>query len=460
MTRLHRWRADAAELIRLAAPVVVSRAGILTMALVDTAVVGRYATDELAFLAIASAILGVILTAEVGLLMGTLIVAANAYGAGRFEACGAAWRFAMPYSVALGFAGLAVCLVGEPMLRWSGQEEAVAVGGGAVLAVLGLALPFAMVHVAGSFFLEGIKRPMPGMVMMVAANVANLALNVVLVFGLDPIPAMGAEGSAWATTIVRIWLAAVIVIYILTMTDHARFAVRRPIPGTWRQFWRGGAELRRLGYAAGASIGAETASFGVLSIFAGWISVAALAAHSIALNVLALIFMVSLGIASATTVRVGVARGRGDWAGTALAGWIGLGLNSAIMAVVGVLLYLSPEPLAAIYSPDPVVIALTAPLMAFSATIVIADGGQVVMAHALRGRGDTWVPTVMHMISYLGIMVPLAWALALPAGRGLYGIYEAILVASIVVVLLEAGRFHWLARRDQRVMAARAGAVI
>ena len=130
----------------------------------------------------------------------------------------------------------------------------------------------------------------------------------------------------------------------------------------------------------------------------------------------------------------------------ALAGWTGLGVTSVILAGVALLFALFPEPIAGFYTHDPELIALTAPLMAFAANVLIADGGQVVMANALRGRADTWIPTALHFFSYFGVMIPLGGLLALHLGHGVLGLYEGILVASIVSVSVLSVRFHILSR--------------
>ena len=93
------------------------------------------------------------------------------------------------------------------------------------------------------------------------------------------------------------------------------------------------------------------------------------------------------------------------------------------------------------------------PAVGLAAWVLMADGGQAVMANALRGRGETWITTACHVFSYLVVMVPLSWFLALPAGRGVNGLLEGILIASILSLLLLGGRFHWLAMRDKRTLS-------
>ena len=105
--------------------------------------------------------------------------------------------------------------------------------------------------------------------------------------------------------------------------------------------------------------------------------------------------------------------------------------------------------LSALYTTDPRLIALTAPVIAFTAWIMVADGGQVVMLSALRGRGDAWLPALAHAVSYLVVMVPLAWWLTFELDHGVLGLMEGILIASVFSLLVLGYRFWWLANADR-----------
>ncbi len=446
----HAFMRHVADLLRLAAPVIVARAGLITMAIADTIMVGRFSTQDLAYLTIGLAPMTTLIVAMTGMVMGTLVVSAAAYGAGHFRECGAAWRRSLPFALAVGGVGALICAFGPSLLAALGQGPDLAAAGGRVTQVLGLGLPAAIVFVTSTFFLEAIKRPLPGMAMMIAANVLNVALNWILIYGHFGFAPLGALGSALATTGVRIFLAAGLVIYITcVMADRNVFGVALPAGGGWRSWKR----QRHIGYAAGVSLGVEAGAFSILSIFAGWLGPLALGAFSIALNLIAFAFMVAIGFGAATAVRVGISHGRGDHAGAARAGWSGLIVNSAAMAIFALIMALAPAVLFALYSDDAALAAMTVPAIGLAAWVLMADGGQAVMANALRGRGETWVTTACHVFSYLVVMVPLSWFLALPAGRGVGGLLEAMLIASIISLVLVGGRFQWLALRDKRTLS-------
>ena len=434
------------ELLRLAWPVIIARLGITTFQLADTIMVGRFGSRDLAYLAIANSPVQAVLIGTLGLLVGTTIVSAHAIGANTPQAAGHAWRRSLPYGLWLGVAAAALCLLGTPFLRLVDQPPDLVDGGGPLIAVLGLGVPAYLIFITSSFFLEGIKRPQAAMLVMVLGNLVNVAANWVLIYGHLGFPALGAEGSAWATTLVRVVMAVAIVAYIWwLLPDRDRYAVRARPPGGWRDW----AYQRRLGYASGLSLGAEAGSFAIVLLMAGWLGGLALAGYGITLNVVATAFMVSLGFSSATGVRVGTAYGRRDSADLALAGWTGLAVNTLVMGVIAAVVLLFNDGIAAIYSQDAALIALTAPLIAFAASIVVADGGQSVIMHALRGRGETWVPTVLHFICYFAIQIPICYLLAFPLGRGVPGLLEGILIGALCATVALGLRFWWLGRRDR-----------
>jgi MATE family multidrug resistance protein len=440
----HDLRRHARDLTRQAAPVVVARSGVMLLALVDTVMVGRFAAEELAVLGLALTLVTTLLLTGIGLLMGTLVLTAAAHGAGRDGACGVVWRRSLVYAVGLGAVMAGVALAGEPILVALGQTPAMAAATRPVVAVLGLGVLPQLLFVTSQFFLEGIRRPLPGMLLMLAANVLNVALNAVLVYGMVGVPALGALGSAWATTLVRVFLAVAVIAYItLVMADRRRFLARAAADD--RAAAPAGLQ-RRVGYAAGVSIGVEGAAFGMLGIFAGWLGPLPLAAFTIGLNLIAFVFMIAVGFGAATAVQVGAARGRGNAADARLAGWTGVALASLVLGAIAIGIALAPAALLALYTDDPALRQVALPVVAFLALVVVADGWQGVLAGAVRGLADTWVASGLHAACFVVVMVPAAWLLAVRWERGPLGLFEAMLVGCLAASAVLALRFARLTR--------------
>lgn len=432
-----RLLAEIAEMFRLALPIIVARTGLLTMVAVNTMMLGRVGAEEMAFMSLGMSPHIPVMLVGIGLLMGTMVITAQAMGAGDPLRAGTVWRCSLPYALLLGAVAVGLCLWGEGFYRLIGQTPEVAVGSGRVLTILGFGLPGVFLYVTTSYFLEGIKRPMPGMIAIILANLANASLAWPLIFGHWGLPALGAEGAAWATTAVRWLMGLGMIAYLLTMPEHDRFGLRR-----WpRNWWRNTVHQRRLGYAAGVANGLESTAFSTLVQLAGLLGVAATAAYAIIQNLIALVFMTALGLASATAVRVGHAYGAGDGPGTARAGWMGFVMVAAVMAVMGLPFAFIAEDIVSLFTPLREVIAVALLLVPLLPAIMIFDGGQVVMLHALRGLGDGWVPTWLHFLSYSVVMIPLSYTLAFPLGGGVVGLLYGMLAASVLAMLLLAGRF-------------------
>lgn len=438
-------RAHLAEMARLASPVVLSRSGIMAMALVNLAFLGRAGIEQVAFMAAAGVPVGVVLVACNGMMSGTLVAASHALGRGDPLETGQVWRRALPFAVIVGLIGAVLCLFGETVLRASGQDAAIAAGAAPVLLILGLSLPGNTLFFASAFFLEAIKRPVPAVAAILLANLVNAGLNWVLVFGHLGAPALGAVGSAIATSVARYLMAAVLIVYVLLMSDHRRYGVRQR-PKAW---WRDGAVARSLGYAAGTSSGLESSAFGAMTLFAGWFGATTLAAYSIALNAWTMMFMAGIGLGIGTAVRVGHATGAGDRHGMREAGWVGLGVVTVMMAVVSYCFVAFNTQLAAVFTSDPRLAADAAAMLSMCAWVMLIDSGKSVMLQAVRGTGDTWVPTRAQFVLVFGVMVPSAYLLAFKLGFGPPGLFLGMLASAVGSLAFLSWRF-WHRCREAR----------
>jgi len=453
-----RIRRHTGQIARLSGPIVVGNTAVLAMEVVDTIMVGRFDTLELAFQGIASIIVFPMLICGIGFMQSTQVAVSNAYGADDLPACGRALWLSLPFAIGLGLVGMLLCLAGEPILLALGQDADIAKGGGEVIAILGLALPAMLLGVGLAVFLDGLGRPVAGMVMILLANVVNVFANWVLIYGNLGFEAMGATGSAWATVMTRWLFVPAMMVCIAVLVDRRAFGLDR----AWSRvtsafsieamanFWRDSAFQRKLGSAFAAGMLVEAFAFEALTIYAGWLGPDELAAYSIAFRVLGLIFMVSLGIAISTGVRVGIANGRGDMRDVAIASWVGLAFNFVAASIVGLLVALNAAFIAGLFTTDVTLIPLIVPVIVLCGIMIPFDGGQVVAVRALRGRGDAWIPTALHAFSYGVIMLPLTWYLAIPLGRGLPGLFEGAIIASIISVSLQCVRIAMLSRADQR----------
>lgn len=417
-------------LLRLAGPVALARLGIMGMGVADTVLVGQLAPDELSHQALGWAPTSVLLVAGIGLLMGVQVLAARVCGEGRPEAAGEVWRQGLWLSLIAGVIGALIAAVGVgPALMAFGVAPEMARPAGQVAVILALSLPLHLAYIASAYFLEAVQRPTPGMVVMWLANGLNIGLNLWL------IPGLGAEGSAWATVGSRVFLAGALIGYILLTPELRVYGVR-----AWRSAGPGVGALLGVGIAAGASQAVEAGAFAAMTVIAGRIGEAEVAAYAIILNCLSVVFMIALGLASATAVLSSEAVGRGAAREASRIGWLGLGLNTAFMIGLGLLSLPLAGAIARGFTADASLALLVAGLVPLAALILAPDGAQVVAASALRARGDNWFPTFSHIAAYAAVMPALAFWLAEMQGQGVAGLLWAIFWASVLSIAVLAAR--------------------
>jgi MATE family multidrug resistance protein len=436
---------DLSALLRLAGPVVLSRLGIMTMGLTDTIVVGRYSAVQLGYHALGWAPTAVVLTVAVSLLSGLPVMTSRAIGEGRRHLAGAVLRRGLTYGGQIGLISTLILAAGGPwFLRHAGLEAGLADGAGRVLIVFALSLTPLCLGTAASMWLEALGKPGVATVAMWLANLVNLAIDLVLVPGHFGLPALGAIGGACATLGSRTALMLALLAYIATMKEARGLGVfDRPARDRVAE-----AEQRKIGYGAGASGFFEVASFAGMNIVAGWIGALAIAGYTVVVNVASLVFMVPLGLATATSVLVGRAYGARDPRAVNRAGAVGFAVTATFGVAVSLLIWPLAGPIAAAYTTDLRVLVMGKAALVLCCLAFLPDALQVVVSQSLRARGDVWVPSGTHFVSYILVMAPLAWALAIPYGLGVNGIVLSMVVASLLSAGLLLGRF-WMLRRPE-----------
>ena len=435
-------RQTLSELLKLAWPVVMARLGIMTMGLTDAIVVGHYASRELAYHSLAWAPSSVVLTTAVGLMMGVQVMTARLLGEGRKDEVGAVLRRGMVYALQIGFVSMfALMLLGPFGLQHMGLEDGLGEGASPALMVFALSMPAYLISVAAQFFLEGLHRPKAGMVAMWVANAVNLGLNLMLVPDLLGLGVDGAVASAWATFGARTALAIFLVIFILRLPEARALGVFSK-PKRDKAVER---EQVKVGVGAGSSNFIEVGAFAAMTVFAGQLGAAETASWAVVINVSAIVFMVPMGLGSATAVLVGRSYGARDRDGVMRGGLAGIGVVTVLAFIIAVGLWLTAPLVVSAYTTDPAILAIAAPALVLATLFFVADAQQVVAAQANRASGDVVWPTLMHLLSYGVIMIPLGWWLA--HRIGVDGLVWSVIVASLISGALLIGRFVRIAKR-------------
>ena len=430
--------ADLRETVRLALPVIVVQVGLMLMGVVDTIMVGRVSAAALASVAVGNLYFFVVTIFGMGVLLALDPIVAQAVGAGDAGAVRRAVQRGLVLSVVMSVVVSLGLLGAGPVLRLARQPTEILPDATAyALVSIPGTLPF-LAFVVFRQTLQALRRMRPIVVTIVVANLVNVALNWVLIFGHLGAPPLGAVGSGWASSAAR-WIATTVLVAAAWSTLGP---LLRPFD---REALARGPLLRmlRLGLPVGFQQQLEAAAFGVIGLLMGSFGTVQVAAHQVAINLASLTFMVPLAVGAAAAVTVGHAVGAGDMPAARRAAAAALLCGAGIMCVSAATFLLAPALLARAYTTDAAVIALAATLIPIAGVFQVADGLQAVAAGVLRGAADTRAPLVLNLLGFwlVGMPVSLVLAYRTDAGpRGLWWGLVAGLGAVAALLLLRTRR--------------------
>ena len=455
MSRLKTLRQELPPTVRLALPLVLAELGWMSMAIVDTVMVGHLPDSATAMGAVSlgSNIFMVLALFGAGLLMGLDTLVSQAFGAGQREDCHRSLINSIYLSIAL-TPILAAPVWLLPNLLRSMQIDP---------AILALAIPYTNALAVGLFPLLlyfAVRRCLQAMNMvrivafaLITANIINAVGNWVLIYGKWGAPAMGAVGSGWSTALARLYMAGVLIGYLLWYDyRHRTDLLKTPVDIDLPRIRR----LLTLGYPAALQVTLESGIFALVTALIARLGPVPLASHQIALNTVAFTYMVPLGISSAAAVRVGQAIGRKDPRAAGDAGNTAIFLGAAFMTCASAALLIFPHAIARMYTPATDVIRATTFLLAAGAAFQLFDGIQTVATGALRGAGDTRTPMLCHLIAYWIIGLPLGYWLCFGLDWGAFGLWAGLSLALILIGIVLLVVWRRMTRRlTVHVAAAR-----
>ena len=442
MTSAQPWRAEARALILLALPMIAGNIAWSAIAASDLLLLGRRGAESVAAGALAINLFHALLIFGMGLVTAASPLIASERGRRRHsvrdvrrtvhQTLRAALLFVIPSSVILWYC--------EAILLALGQQPDLARGAGDLMRGLQWALLPFLGFTTLRNFIAALERPVWGLIIMLAAIPFNVAAGWALIFGHLGLPALGLFGAGLASTLSSSFLFFGLLAVILIDRRFRRYRLMG-------RFWSADRERHRqvwaLGLPIAITLGFETSVFNASAFLMGLIGRDSLAAHAVAIQIAALVFMVPMGIGQAATVRVGIAYGRGDRAGVGRSGWLALAIGTGFAIGAAALLILMPRTLVSAFLDlsDPAnarTIGLAVSFLAVAALFQLADAAQAVGAGVLRGVQDTRVPMVFALIGYWVVGIGVGTLLAFPfkmEGVGIWlGLASGLCAAAVLLV--------------------------
>jgi MATE family multidrug resistance protein len=431
-----------AAFFRMAMPMIISRAGLAAMGIADGVMVSRFDARSFAFLSLAEGTLGRFLDVCIAFLIGGLSLVPRHFARGDFHGARSFWHRTIPVAALLGIVGSIVGLFGSALLHLIGQKPELIGGAAPVMFILGLGYPAALLAISAAVYLEGVNRPVFVAVSVVTANLLNIAFNWIFIGGHFGCPAMGAQGSALSTTLVRCGLAVALVICAWRSragekhTEHELHLTERK--SSKRAQWR-------LGFSTAGTVAVMVVLTSSLTIFAGWLGILPLAIFAGTWSLAAPVALVALGMSDATGIFVAAEAGRQGDAAAARVAYSSLSIAVGVIGTIAAALALLAGQCAQLYTKSPQMQAGMTSVIPVAGAILVVDCICFVMASSLRAIKDAAWPAGLEVGSML-LLVPIAAELALVRGMGARGLFLAMLASGVCRAVMLAARFWYRTR--------------
>jgi MATE family multidrug resistance protein len=426
---------DLRALVKLAVPIVTAQVGIMLMGVVDTIVVGHVSARELAAASLGHLYVFGLAVFAFGTLWSIDPIVSQAAGARDREGVALGLQRGIVLAASVGAVLTVLCLPAEHVFRWLRQPAEVVPRAAAFVWLSAPSMIVLLVWATLRQGLQAMKHTRAIVITIVAGNLMNLALNWVFVFGHLGAPAMGAPGSALASTIGR-WF----MLTLLLMLS------RRELSGLlvpWRrETLRREPILRtlRIGLPIGIQSSVEFTTFASISVLAGWFGAEAIGGHQVAINLASLMYMVPMGVGSAASVLVGHAIGERDMPHARRVAASALGCGAGFMVLSAVVLLVIPGVFARLYTSVPGVVAIASALIPIAGVFQVFDGLQVVASGVLRGAGDTRAAMIANVLGFWLLGMPVSLLLGFGLQRGVVGLWWGFVVGLAAVATFLVGR--------------------
>ncbi|TPN85636.1 MATE family efflux transporter [Mesorhizobium sp. CU2] len=442
------WTGQASAILRLGLPLVGAQLAQLAINTTGVLIVGHLGASDLAGIVLSIQYFYLILHFGSGSSIAIIPLVAHALGRGDTGEVRRSVRMGIWASLAYAVMTLPLFIYCEPILTCMGQKPDVVAKAASYLRIMGFGLAPALTFLVLKSFLSALGRTR----IILAVNLVCVACNALLAYmftlGRFGVPAFGLPGAASVAVAIETMFAASLAIYIGLVPACRRFRLHSEI---LKPDWPALREVLRHGIPISMMVLSEMSLFSVAAVMIGWIDTLQLAAHGVAMQLVAIAFMVPLGLSQAATVRIGVAAARNDGEAILKTGIAALAMAALFAAFSGGLFITAGRFLAGLFVDKTApgaetVVGIAVRFIMIAGAFQLFDALQSVAAGLARGLKDSTVPMVLAIVSYWCIGFPSAYLLAFSLGIGGIGIWYGFVAGLIAAAVLLIVRFVSLAR--------------
>lgn len=445
------YRTELKRLMRLMLPVLVAQIIVIGMSFVDTIMAGQVSALDLAGVAVGSSLLNPVSIFTQGVLMAVTPLIANHWGAKRIYRIGATLLQSLWLAVALGLIATGVIFTMPSLFNLLDIAPELQSLASDYLRYVAFGLPAFALYQALRGLNEGLANTRIIMLVGLLGIAANIPLNYILIHGIG-IPAFGGAGCGIATAIVY-WLMALVMFGYVVATH--KYKSLNLFSGTYKPVLGEIVSISKLGLPIAGAIFFEVSLFSVVAILLAPLGETIVAAHQIALNFAALIFMIPLSLGIVTTVRIGHLLGEGKPSQARQLCLMTLTLCTAIALITAVITLIFRRTIAEVYTDDSQVIHIAMSLFMVASAFQVSDAIQAVCSGALRGYQDTKSILVITLICYWpvglvsgSVLCFTDWLTAQPLGA--IGFWYAFVISLTLASVLLGYRLYQLSYKTKQ----------
>ncbi len=398
--KLSRLREDVPSLLKLAGPLLIGQLAVIAFSVLDTAMTARYSADDLAALAMASAIYISIYVGLTGVTSALAPIAGQLFGATRFSDIGEEVRQAAWLAVGLTIFGCIILLNADYLLKISHVSPEIEAKARLYLQIQAIGLPASMAMRVLMALHNAVSRPTVITVVQLIGLGLKLPLNLLFIFGGLGIEGMGGPGCAVATAIISWFWLIITLSFVLFDSFYKPFKIFVCFSWPdWHRIWT----LLRLGAPIGFSYLIEVTSFTFMSLFIARLGTTALAGHQIIANMGTVIYMVPLSLSIATMTLISQSIGADQQERAEEIGWSSVFFTTALCVGIGIAVWIFRVQLLDLYDPPDEVKVFSIPLFLFIAFYQVFDALQVTAAFILRAYRIAFWPMLIYAGSLWGV---------------------------------------------------------
>lgn len=426
------FRAEAGSLISLAVPLIAGMLSSVVVGLTDTYFLGPLGEVRLAAVSLTTSVAIILYAALYGLLGPVGYLVGTAFGAGDAAKISQVVKHGVVIGFGAGMVGFVLMALGLLALPYIGQPpQVLQIIAPYWLLIGALMVPFLVGFVYKQFY-DAIDKPWTGVALTLVGVIINIPLTWALVGGHLGLPALGLVGAGWAALISGCLGTAVMAAHFHLTPAHAPYRM----PSKWHK--DAFIEQLREGAPMGVQYFFEGGAVAVAGLLIGLLGATALAANQVVFSVMVLLYMIPMGMSAAVGIRVAQAAGGGEKQRARSIGLTGMTLVSLWAVTFTAILVTSGDWVARRFVSEADVIAIATLMFVTVGAMQIGDGVQSVSVGALRGIFDNRYPTVVSLIAYWLIALPLSYAFGFWLNWGAPGVWAGfgggLVVACVLLV--------------------------